>query len=92
MGLLKIDVLQSRNEGIAKGFTWVPRFGNCVAHLIANLSSRGSLPWGWTWNLPPAIVAAIERDKAAGQIFNRAPSTSGHSYEPGLTRVDTGIG
>lgn len=86
------DILQIRNEGIARGFTWVPRFGNCVAHLITKLASRGSLPRDWTWNLPPAIVADLERDKAAGQIFNRAPSMRGHSFEPGLTRMATGIG
>lgn len=40
------DIIQIKEEGVGRGFTWVPRKGNEAAHLIAKLASRSSFPRG----------------------------------------------
>lgn len=51
-------------------FTWVARSGNRLAHTLALLASRDSLPSNWRWH-PPAVIKDIliqESYRAVSQI------------------------
>lgn len=45
------------------GFLWVPKEGNRVAHTLAQLTIRGSLPLHWRWYHPPVLQVALLHDK-----------------------------
>lgn len=57
------DTIGFANTLPACGFLWVPREGNKVANLLAQLSARGSLPLHWRWHHPPALQVALQHDK-----------------------------
>lgn len=43
-------------------FSWIPRRGNEVAHVIAKLASNGQLQGNWLVNLPQTLRQALTRD------------------------------
>lgn len=57
------DVITLRRNFQTLGFTWSPREGNQVAHHIALLANRYSLPSNWVWNLPSSLRSLFDADK-----------------------------
>lgn len=47
---------------ISCSFTWTPREGNMVVHLVASLGSRNLLAWNWASSLPMQIARALIED------------------------------
>lgn len=58
------DIKALRASFEASGFSWTPREGNSVAHLVAKLSKECRLHHSWVWNPPPEIHGALARDRA----------------------------
>lgn len=66
-----------RDVGIMKekihkcGFTWIGRDGNSLAHTLAQMTQRNSLPNNWCWNPPHCIKVIVEKEKRSFQQDQR---------------------
>ncbi|XP_057458114.1 uncharacterized protein LOC130748882 [Lotus japonicus] len=57
------DIRVMRQVFEASGFSWTPREGNEVAHLVAKLSRDNRIHNTWAWNPPHAVLVALNKDK-----------------------------
>lgn len=54
------DILQLKQNVRNCGFTWVGRSGNKLAHTLAKMAHRDSLPTNWRWNLPLQLKLIVD--------------------------------
>lgn len=56
------DMLLLKGSFHRSGFTWTPREGNEVAHLVASLASKKALFPNWSWCPSLCLREALRRD------------------------------
>lgn len=56
-----MDIRHFAKEAAIK-FKWVRRTANMVAHEVASLALKNSLPCNWIMNPPVSIVTVLEKD------------------------------
>lgn len=53
------------------GFTWIGRSGNSLAHTLAQMTQRSSLPRNWCWNPPQCVQEIVNKEKRNHQSHRR---------------------
>lgn len=85
------DILQLKQNVRNCGFTWVGRSGNKLAHTLAKMAHRDSLPTNWRWNLPLQLKLIVDLEARHiehrdGPFIRQQNPTNGLSSTCGISR------
>lgn len=65
------DIGRLKEQFQTCGFTWIGRSGNSLAHTLADMNARNSLPRHWRWNLPHSVQDIVLKEKSNSQTHRR---------------------
>lgn len=73
------DISRLKEQFQTCGFTWIGKLGNSLAHTLAEMNARNSLPRNWRWNLPQSVQDIVFKEKRNYQAHKRGGDRFGNS-------------